>query len=233
MESELTQHNGEPELTQHNGEPELTQHNGEPELTQHKGEPVLTRPSDEHVSTEKKIRFDAALNITVLDLINYINFVSRRDNIYGLHDKIEYIFQYIKNSSALTLLTDKKSIFDEKLKTYIFLNFKDLTDEQLYHIVDALTNIDIIKKDGEDNGIDYSHIIELFTGMFYNLERKSTVVDLFKIMIEECNPSFKIPEPSTFSKVARYALLPITVPLAFTFGALSGGFRLAKKVILK
>ena len=53
-----------------------------------------------------------------------------------------------------------------------------------------------------------------------------------KDIIKSLDPDRKTAS-NTFLKVARYALLPITIPLAFTFGALSGGFRAAKRVILK
>lgn len=195
-------------------------------------ESELAQRSGEHES--KTNQYDqyrsCAMKVTILDLINYISFAKRHDDIDGLQDKIESILRYIKNLSVFCIVDE--SIRSKDIHNYIYSVLKDLNDSQVQHIVDVLTNIDIIKKDGEDNGIDHSHIIDFFTLIFSKSEHKLAIVEELKNFIKSLDPDRKTAS-NTFLKVARYALLPITIPLAFTFGALSGGLRAAKRVILK
>ena len=115
------------------------------------------------------------MKVTILDLINYISFAKRHDDIDGLHDKIESILRHIKNLSVFCIVVDE-SIRSKDIHNYIHSVLKDLNDSQVQHIVDVLTNIDTIKKDGEDNGIDHSHIIDLFTLIFSKSENKLAIV---------------------------------------------------------
>lgn len=191
----------------------------------------LVLHNGDHKPTEKQyygVYTSQFMKVTILDIINYMSFVKRHDDIDGLHDKIESILTYIKNLHVFSIFFDE-SIRSKDINCYVYSILKDLTDSQVQHIVDVLTNIDTIKKDGEDNGIDHSHIIELFTLFFCTSENKITIVEELKNLIKSLDPDRKTTS-NTFLKFARYAVLPITIPLAFTFGALSGGFHATKKL---
>lgn len=168
-------------------------------------------------------KFSSLLSeLTVNDILNYYYFVRRYNDLQLLNNKIDSLLVYVGS----VRVTD---INYNCLQDYVLTLLKELSNEDIKHIVEVLLNYEILKKDEQDNKVNHVHAIEVIKKVANKLKGKvgenvNYVDEICKIIYELLH---KQPQNPKNVGLLQKSFTVMALPFTFAVGTILGGFCLA------